>query len=200
MGPVKQESIYQKSPSETFTDVRAIISAIGRLNKKTGPNQNFVVGYGTYGSQKVRLSIKIEPNASGSLLSIKAWGDDIWGHGAKKVIEQFESYLQTTAAGGPLTIQRNAIPGQGEVNYGRFLLALFARLLVIAGAAGGAGLIGIEIESGEPRWYMIALGVVIALTVLAINIWVIRFLRRERPRTLEDLAVEEWNRSHAGGG
>jgi hypothetical protein len=81
------------STTDAYEWARACLVKVGTL-KEEDPAERFLRGSARYGLEKVRLKLTVEEGAAGSSVLIRAQGNDVWGYGARRVIERIEGSLR----------------------------------------------------------------------------------------------------------
>jgi len=78
---------------QAFAAAKAALERTGKITE-SDPTERFLRGTAKYGLQKVRVKVNVEESDRGSIVRIRAQGDDVWGKGAKKVVERLAEALE----------------------------------------------------------------------------------------------------------
>jgi hypothetical protein len=81
------------SSDEAFKLAHTALEQIGKV-KDENPAERRIKGSIRYGLQKVLVKAHVEANGDVSIVSLKAQGDDVWGVGAKKVLERWAQAVE----------------------------------------------------------------------------------------------------------
>ena len=91
---------YDENIDDTFSDVQRAFNKIGRV-VETSPSIKSITGKTRYGLQSVKLRVSIVSNgADNSIVDVQAFGDDIWGGGARKGTEKLLRALDALKQSG----------------------------------------------------------------------------------------------------
>ena len=88
IGTAKSELTLSVPPLQAFARVVAAMDSIGDI-KERDDDDLFLRGTTRYGLQLIRLKVKIVPEETGALVTVRALGDDIWGKGAREGCRRF---------------------------------------------------------------------------------------------------------------
>ena len=93
VGSANREVFLDMPPREAFERVLAAMQSIGRVVERWQTTMT-AVGTTRYGLQSAELLVSVLPSRDGSVVQIRAAGDDIWGAGARtgaeKLIREFD--------------------------------------------------------------------------------------------------------------
>lgn len=73
---------------DALTRTEAALAQVGKVKDVTRPEHR-VKGSIRYGLQTVLVKAHVKANGDVSTVSLKAQGDDVWGVGAKKVLQKW---------------------------------------------------------------------------------------------------------------
>ncbi len=73
---------------DAFSRTEAALARVGKV-KDVDPSERRIKGSIRYGLQKVLVKAEVQANGDVSTVILKAQGDDIWGVGAKKVLQKW---------------------------------------------------------------------------------------------------------------
>lgn len=89
---------YGKSPTQTLVDLQQAFAQIGKV-VEVSELTSTVTGRCRYGLQSIKLRAAVLDGADGkSLVQIQAFGDDVWGGGARKGTDKLIAALETLQA------------------------------------------------------------------------------------------------------
>lgn len=98
VGESQREIEYPAPVGDAMDDVESALGSVGRL-LESSRTLNTAVGKTRYGLQSVKLRISVVDTGRGtSLIKIGAFGDDVWGGGARKGTDKLLKALEATAA------------------------------------------------------------------------------------------------------
>lgn len=92
LGGSKKEVTLRKPAAEALDHVKEAFESVGKL-KSVEDEKLLVRGTTRYGLQKVHLKASITSSSDGSVVSIKAQGDDVWGKAARTAVEKLADAL-----------------------------------------------------------------------------------------------------------
>jgi hypothetical protein len=92
IGGTQRELSVEASVEQVFARAKAALERVGQL-EESDPAERFLRGTAKYGLQKVRVKVNVEAREQGSVVRIRAQGDDVWGKGAKKVAERLSDAI-----------------------------------------------------------------------------------------------------------
>ena len=87
MFSTEKEYIYDKSPEETFEDLKNALEKIGSVKEFDSENGK-ISGKARFGLQTAKIEAKIEALDGETKIFFKGKSDDVQGQGAQKVIER----------------------------------------------------------------------------------------------------------------
>ena len=87
VGSANREVFLDMPPREAFDRVVAAMESIGRVVENWQTTMT-VVGTTRYGEQHAELWLSVVPSRDGSVVRIRAAGEDVWGAGARKCAEK----------------------------------------------------------------------------------------------------------------
>lgn len=98
VGESSREVEYPFSVEETMSDLQTALGSIGKV-LEVSPALKTIVGRCRYGLQAVKLRISVVDTGRGSsMIKIVAFGDDIWGGGARKGTDKLMKALDSIAS------------------------------------------------------------------------------------------------------
>jgi len=148
MFSTEKEYIYDKSPEETFEDLKNALEKIGSVKAIDSENGN-ISGKARYGLQKAKIEAKIEAFEGKTKIIFKGKSDDVQGIGAQKVIERLFETMKNLD-------NPEFTPSKSGISLGQIAANLVAVIVAI--------LIGILIEN---EW--------IGILVLAVSVYFINY-------------------------
>lgn len=93
IGGSERTVTIQHQPTEALNMVRRAFEDIGKV-KSVEDDKMLVRGSTRYGLQKVRLKASVAPDPAGSVVTVKAQGDDVWGKAAKSAVQRLADALE----------------------------------------------------------------------------------------------------------
>jgi hypothetical protein len=191
---ITQETAYPRPPEEAFEDVREALLRLGKL--KSADEASRTLRGSMSGGGWVTLEVTISPAEGGSLLSLIARCDDVWGSGARRGIAALLKDLSEHQGGSAAPIQARSIAkaasledaltlgeklsvglflllasmGSLDVAWKRGLFPLSLEWLLLLSAASGA-FAGLML--GKPRYWAIGLvsGAVTGLSAVGFSVF-----------------------------
>lgn len=83
VGAANREVFLDMPPRQAFEHVVAAMTSAGRVIMRWETTKT-VVGTTHYGRQRAKLFVSVLPSRAGSVVQIRAAGEDIWGVGGRK--------------------------------------------------------------------------------------------------------------------
>lgn len=83
VGSANREFFLEMPPREAFERVLTAMGSVGHVLERWQTTMS-AVGTARYGSQRAELFVSVIPSREGSIVRIRAAGEDIWGAGARK--------------------------------------------------------------------------------------------------------------------
>jgi hypothetical protein len=69
------------------------LASVGKVTEED-ETERFLRGSARYGLQKVRLKINVDGDQGGSVVRVRAQGDDLWGKAARTVVRRLSEALE----------------------------------------------------------------------------------------------------------
>lgn len=88
IGGSEKKLILDGSEDEAFERVRRALEQVGKC-KDADRSERRVKGSIRYGLQKVLVKAQVSEEGGKSSVTFKSQGDDVWGMGAKKVLQRW---------------------------------------------------------------------------------------------------------------
>jgi hypothetical protein len=98
VGSASREVFLDLAPQEAFERAVAAMESIGRVLERWRTTKT-ALGTTRYGLQSAQLHVSVLPDAAGSVVQIRAAGDDIWGAGARRSADKLVRALDRRWSG-----------------------------------------------------------------------------------------------------
>lgn len=88
LGQCNREIFVAREPRQVYSEAKLVMETIGRV-REDQPSFLSFDGKTRYGMQSITLRVSVLPDQAGSKLVIRGSGDDVWGLGAAKAMDNF---------------------------------------------------------------------------------------------------------------
>jgi hypothetical protein len=93
IGSNEGDVLLREGPDTAYARVRSALASVGKVTEED-ETERFLRGSARYGLQKVRLKINVDGDQGGSVVRVRAQGDDLWGKAARTVVRRLSEALE----------------------------------------------------------------------------------------------------------